>query len=192
MFLLLQYHGGTNFDRTAGGPYITTSYDYDAPLDEYGKFKVYSYLKIFQNFLILLTWENLLGNLNQPKYGHLKQLHDVLHSMERTLTYGNISTIDFGNSASVIFLLFFYQYILEIITYHENITQATIYKTEEGSSCFFGNGNENSDATISFQGESYVVPAWSVTILPDCKNEAYNTAKVFYLKFSSVDFKFSY
>ncbi|CDY28339.1 BnaC01g35090D [Brassica napus] len=124
------YHGGTNFDRTAGGPYITTSYDYDAPLDEY-------------------------GNLNQPKYGHLKQLHDVLHSMERTLTYGNISTIDFGNSAS-----------------------ATIYKTEEGSSCFFGNGNENSDAKISFQGESYVVPAWSVTILPDCKNEAYNTAKI--------------
>uniref|UniRef100_M4CFZ6 Beta-galactosidase n=1 Tax=Brassica campestris TaxID=3711 RepID=M4CFZ6_BRACM len=124
------YHGGTNFNRTAGGPYITTSYDYDAPLDEY-------------------------GNLNQPKYGHLKQLHDVLHSMERALTYGNISTIDFGNYAS-----------------------ATIYKTEEGSSCFFGNGNENSDATISFQGESYVVPAWSVTILPDCKNEAYNTAKI--------------
>ncbi|KAL0866248.1 hypothetical protein Bca101_045366 [Brassica carinata] len=124
------YHGGTNFDRTAGGPYITTSYDYDAPLDEY-------------------------GNLNQPKYGHLKQLHDVLHSMERTLTYGNISTIDFGNSAS-----------------------ATIYKTAEGSSCFFGNGNENSDATITFQGKTYVVPAWSVTILPDCKTEAYNTAKI--------------
>ncbi|KAF2557263.1 hypothetical protein F2Q68_00016520 [Brassica cretica] len=124
------YHGGTNFDRSAGGPYITTSYDYDAPLDEY-------------------------GNLNQPKYGHLKQLHDVLHSMEKTLTYGNISTIDFGNSAS-----------------------ATIYTTQEGSSCFFGNGNENSDATISFRGESYVVPAWSVTILPDCKTEAYNTAKI--------------
>ncbi|WZY97136.1 hypothetical protein YC2023_069465 [Brassica napus] len=124
------YHGGTNFDRTAGGPYITTSYDYDAPLDEY-------------------------GNLNQPKYGHLKKLHDVLHSMEKTLTYGNISTIDFGKSAS-----------------------ATIYTTGEGSSCFFGNGNENSDAKISFQGKSYVVPAWSVTILPDCKTEAYNTAKI--------------
>ncbi|KAF2304145.1 hypothetical protein GH714_028044 [Hevea brasiliensis] len=44
-----EYHGGTNFGRTSGGPYITTSYDYDAPLDEY-------------------------GNLNQPKWGHLKQL----------------------------------------------------------------------------------------------------------------------
>ena len=33
---LFQYHGGTNFDRTAGGPFIATSYDYDAPIDEYG------------------------------------------------------------------------------------------------------------------------------------------------------------
>lgn len=36
--VLLQYHGGTNFGRSAGGPFITTSYDYDAPIDEYGKF----------------------------------------------------------------------------------------------------------------------------------------------------------
>lgn len=32
-----QFHGGTNFGRTAGGPFITTSYDYDAPIDEYGE-----------------------------------------------------------------------------------------------------------------------------------------------------------
>lgn len=36
-YRLKQYHGGTNFGRTAGGPFITTSYDYDAPLDEYGE-----------------------------------------------------------------------------------------------------------------------------------------------------------
>lgn len=30
-----QYHGGTNFGRTSGAG-ITTSYDYDAPIDEYG------------------------------------------------------------------------------------------------------------------------------------------------------------
>ncbi|OMO93522.1 hypothetical protein COLO4_16850 [Corchorus olitorius] len=29
------YHGGTNFGRTSGGPFLITSYDYDAPLDEY-------------------------------------------------------------------------------------------------------------------------------------------------------------
>ncbi|XLU27140.1 hypothetical protein S245_063206, partial [Arachis hypogaea] len=68
-----QYHGGTNFDRTAGGPYIATSYDYDAPLDEY-------------------------GNKAQPKWGHLKELHRVLKSMEESLTNENVSQIDFGNS----------------------------------------------------------------------------------------------
>ncbi|XP_002516256.2 beta-galactosidase 15 [Ricinus communis] len=124
------YHGGTNFGRTAGGPYITTSYDYDAPLDEY-------------------------GNLNQPKWGHLKQLHDILHSMEYTLTHGNISTIDYDNSVT-----------------------ATIYATDKESACFFGNANETSDATIVFKGTEYNVPAWSVSILPDCENVGYNTAKV--------------
>lgn len=33
----VQYQGGTNFGRTSGGPFISTSYDYDAPIDEYGK-----------------------------------------------------------------------------------------------------------------------------------------------------------
>ena len=33
---MLQYHGGTKFGRTTGGPFISTSYDYDAPIDEYG------------------------------------------------------------------------------------------------------------------------------------------------------------
>ncbi|XP_076952329.1 beta-galactosidase 6-like [Bidens hawaiensis] len=30
------YHGGSKFGRSTGGPFIATSYDYDAPLDEYG------------------------------------------------------------------------------------------------------------------------------------------------------------
>lgn len=34
---LSQYFGGTNFGRSAGGPNYITSYDYDAPLDEYGR-----------------------------------------------------------------------------------------------------------------------------------------------------------
>ncbi|EEF49462.1 beta-galactosidase, putative [Ricinus communis] len=54
------YHGGTNFGRTAGGPFITTSYDYDAPIDEYGL-------------------------IRQPKYGHLKDLHKAIKLCERAL-----------------------------------------------------------------------------------------------------------
>ncbi|KAL9224192.1 hypothetical protein vseg_000254 [Gypsophila vaccaria] len=70
------YHGGTNFGRTSGGPYIATTYDYDAPLDEY-------------------------GNLNQPKWGHLERLHSALHSFEKVLTYGDVATNDMGNSVQV-------------------------------------------------------------------------------------------
>ncbi|XP_048334543.2 beta-galactosidase 15 isoform X1 [Ziziphus jujuba] len=124
------YHGGTNFGRTAGGPYITTTYDYDAPLDEY-------------------------GNLNQPKWGHLKQLHEVLKSIEFTLTHGDVNNTDFGNSVT-----------------------ATVYATNQSSSCFLSNTNQTTDATIKFQGNQYTVPAWSVSLLPDCKTEVYNSAKV--------------
>ncbi|KAK7291786.1 hypothetical protein RIF29_07206 [Crotalaria pallida] len=123
------YHGGTNFGRTAA-QYIATSYDYDAPLDEY-------------------------GNIAQPKWGHLKELHAVLKSMEESITNGNVSETDFGNSVT-----------------------ATVYAANESSSCFLSNTNTTTDATITFRGRNYTVPAWSVTLLPDCENEEYNTAKV--------------
>nr|GMC96192.1 beta-galactosidase-like [Ipomoea batatas] len=34
-FNYYMYHGGTNFGRTGAGLFVATSYDYDAPLDEY-------------------------------------------------------------------------------------------------------------------------------------------------------------
>ncbi|GMI76142.1 beta-galactosidase 15 [Hibiscus trionum] len=125
------YHGGTNFGRTSGGPYMTTTYDYNAPLDEY-------------------------GNLNQPKWGHLKQLHDVLHSIEYTLTHGDVETQKIDNSVT-----------------------ATIYQTNDKPSCFLSNTNTTTDATVNFGGINYFIPAWSISILPDCREEAYNTAKVY-------------
>ncbi|RDY03088.1 hypothetical protein CR513_13361, partial [Mucuna pruriens] len=124
------YHGGTNFGRTSGGPYITTTYDYDAPLDEY-------------------------GNIAQPKWGHLKELHRVLKSMENSLTNGIVSETDLGN-----------------------YVKATVYATNDSSGCFLTNTNTTADATVTFRGNKFTVPAWSVSLLPDCKTEDYNTAKV--------------
>ncbi|KAG5105605.1 hypothetical protein AAZX31_15G161400 [Glycine max] len=54
------YHGGTNFGRTSGGLFIATSYDYDAPLDEYGL-------------------------QNEPKYEHLRNLHKAIKQCEPAL-----------------------------------------------------------------------------------------------------------
>ncbi|XP_050229335.2 beta-galactosidase 15-like [Mercurialis annua] len=124
------YHGGTNFGTTAGGPYITTSYDYDAPLDEY-------------------------GNLRQPKWGHLRNLHLVLTSIEETLTNGQSSTTTFDGK----------------------MLYATVFSYKHERSCFLANA-EQEEHTITFEDTDYVVPAWSVSILPDCNQEVYNTAKV--------------
>jgi len=63
-------------------------------------------------------------------------------------------------------------------------SQAAVYKTESGScAAFLANVDTKSDATVTFNGKSYNLPAWSVSILPDCKNVAFNTAKV---KFNSI------
>ncbi|KAG8647141.1 beta-galactosidase 7 [Manihot esculenta] len=124
------YHGGTNFGKTAGGPYITTSYDYDAPLDEY-------------------------GNLRQPKWGHLKNLHETLMSIEEILLYGERTSMDYQDNKFV-----------------------TIYAYQGKRSCFFASIDENKDQTLTFEGKDYFLPAWSVSILPDCYTEVYNTAKV--------------
>lgn len=48
LLALKQYHGGTNFGRTTGGPFIATTYDYDAPIDEYGMLFVHQ--RVIQTF----------------------------------------------------------------------------------------------------------------------------------------------
>ncbi|KAL9376580.1 hypothetical protein Peur_030700 [Populus x canadensis] len=126
------YHGGTNFGRTAGGPYITTSYDYNAPLDEY-------------------------GNLNQPKWGHLKQLHEAIKQGERILTNGTVTSKNFWGGVDQ--------------------TEYTNQGTGERF-CFLSNTNmEEANVDLGQDGK-YSLPAWSVTILQDCNKEIYNTAKV--------------
>eukprot|EP00249_Psilotum_nudum_P003433 c16817_g1_i2 orf=263-928(+) len=65
------YHGGTNFGRTAGGPFVTTTYDYDAPIDEY-------------------------GIVRQPKWGHLKELHQAIKICEPALTLEETAELPLG------------------------------------------------------------------------------------------------
>ncbi|CAN1276249.1 Beta-galactosidase 3 [Linum perenne] len=125
------YHGGTNFGRTAGGPFITSSYDYDAPIDEYG-----------------------LPRL--PKWGHLKELHRAIKSCENVLLTSQPISISVGPSQ-----------------------EADVYADASGACvAFLANSDAQNDMTVIFRNASYYLPAWSVSILPDCKNEVFNTAKV--------------
>ncbi|OVA13906.1 D-galactoside/L-rhamnose binding SUEL lectin domain [Macleaya cordata] len=110
------YFGGTNFGRTAGGPLVASSYDYDAPIDEY-------------------------GFIRQPKWGHLRDLHMAIKQSEEYLAH-------------------------------------IYYKSSNECAAFLANVDGSLDANVTFNGKLYKLPAWSVSILPDCKNVVFNTAKV--------------
>ncbi|KAL5976639.1 hypothetical protein ACLOJK_020972 [Asimina triloba] len=124
------YHGGTNFGRTAGGPFIATSYDYDAPIDEYGL-------------------------PNQPKWGHLKDLHKAIKMCEPALVSADPTVTSLGRSQ-----------------------QAHVFRSKGACAAFLANYDSNSFATVFFQGTRYNLPPWSISILPDCKNTVFNTARV--------------
>ncbi|GFP95157.1 beta-galactosidase 3 [Phtheirospermum japonicum] len=125
------YHGGTNFGRTAGGPFITTSYDYDAPIDEYGL-------------------------IREPKYGHLKELHKAIKLCENALVSSDPNVTSLGK----------YQ-------------QAYVFSSGPGNcAAFLSNFDSNSAVRVIFNDMHYNLPAWSISILPDCRNVVFNTAKV--------------
>lgn len=125
------YHGGTNFGRTAGGPFITTSYDYDAPIDEFGL-------------------------IRQPKYGHLKELHKAIKLCERSLVSSDPIVTSFGG-----------------------YTQAHVFSSGRGNcAAFLSNYHTNSAARVMFNNKHYDLPPWSISILPDCRNVVFNTARV--------------
>jgi len=61
----------------------------------------------------------------------------------------------------------------------DHLLQADIYADASGGCvAFLANIDDKNDKTVEFQNVSYKLPAWSVSILPDCKNVVYNTAKV--------------
>ncbi|XP_050228465.1 beta-galactosidase 5-like [Mercurialis annua] len=130
-FNYYMYHGGTNFGRSAGGPFITTSYDYDAPIDEYGL-------------------------IREPKYGHLKALHKAIKLCEYALVSSDPSITSLG-------------------TYQ----QAHVFSSgPRNCAAFLANYNPKSTARVVFKNMHYDLPPWSISILPDCRNVVFNTAKV--------------
>uniref|UniRef100_A0A453IH40 beta-galactosidase n=1 Tax=Aegilops tauschii subsp. strangulata TaxID=200361 RepID=A0A453IH40_AEGTS len=124
------YHGGTNFGRSSGGPFISTSYDYDAPIDEYGL-------------------------VRQPKWGHLRDVHKAIKMCEPALIATDPSYMSLGQNA-----------------------EAHVYKAGSLCAAFLANIDNQSDKTVTFNGKAYKLPAWSVSILPDCKNVVLNTAQI--------------
>jgi len=57
--------------------------------------------------------------------------------------------------------------------------QAHVYTTESGEcAAFLSNYDSKSSVRVLFNNMHYSLPPWSVSILPDCRNVVFNTAKV--------------
>ncbi|GJX35499.1 THO complex subunit 4B-like protein, partial [Tanacetum coccineum] len=56
---------------------------------------------------------------------------------------------------------------------------ADVFEDESGTcAAFIANLDDKTEKTVQFRNVSYTLTAWSVSILPDCKNVVFNTAKV--------------
>jgi len=130
-FNYYMYHGGTNFGRTAAGLFVATSYDYDAPLDEYGL-------------------------PSEPKWGHLRNLHKAIKQCEPALVSS-----------------------YPTVTWPGKNQEVHVFRSRSGAcAAFLSNYDPTYSTKLMFQNHPYDLPAWSISILPDCKTEVYNTAKV--------------
>ncbi|OIW19190.1 hypothetical protein TanjilG_04933 [Lupinus angustifolius] len=139
------FFGGTNFGRTAGGPLQITSYDYDAPIDEYGQ-------------------------LSEPKWGHLKDLHAALKLCEPALVAADSPKyIKLGPKQEA------HVYYASV---HPEGFNLSLSEYPSTCSAFLANIDERKTANVTFHGQTYTIPPWSVSILPDCRNTVFNTAKV--------------
>ncbi|KAF2301046.1 hypothetical protein GH714_019578 [Hevea brasiliensis] len=169
------YHGGTNFGRTAGGPslpqvmimmlqlmnMIHTEKSWGAIPDccqEPSSTYVELVLLALHHEARGSSTANVLasGLLRQPKWGHLKDLHRAIKLCEPALVSGDPAVIPLGN----------YQ-------------EAHVFKSTSGAcAAFLANYNQGSFSRVAFGNMHYNLPPWSISILPDCKNTAYNTARL--------------
>ncbi|KAG6431219.1 hypothetical protein SASPL_109296 [Salvia splendens] len=97
------------------------------------------------------------GLIREPKYGHLKELHRAIKLCEHALV---------SASEPNVVSLGIYQ-------------QAHVFSAGEGScAAFISNFDTKSAVRVVFNNRHYKLPPWSISILPDCTNVVFNTAKV--------------
>ena len=90
--------------------FVATSYDYDAPLDEYG---IHSFiicvstlfisrrLYVHKIFLTMFMMDCVLGLAREPKYGHLKLMHSAIKQAEAALVSADPKVWSLGKNSEV-------------------------------------------------------------------------------------------
>ncbi|PKU64525.1 Beta-galactosidase 11 [Dendrobium catenatum] len=97
------------------------------------------------------------GLQKQPKWGHLKDLHRALKLSKKPLLWGSYSFRKLGKDV-----------------------EARVYDLPSKKVCaaFLTNKKADRDYTVSFHGVNYFLPRHSISILPDCKTEVFNTQRI--------------
>ncbi|KAL6492900.1 hypothetical protein OROGR_032659 [Orobanche gracilis] len=96
------------------------------------------------------------GLIRQPKWGHLKELHAAVKLCSQTLLYGQQIKFSLGT-----------------------LQEAYVYFGDKGEcASFLVNADVRNNAEVRFLNRTYRLPSKSISILPDCKTVAFNTAKV--------------
>ncbi|KAG6388530.1 hypothetical protein SASPL_149958 [Salvia splendens] len=94
--------------------------------------------------------------LRQPKWGHLRDLHRAIKLCEPALISGDPTVMPLGHNQ-----------------------EAHVFRSKNGAcAAFLANYDQHSYATVSLWNRHYNLPPWSISILPDCKNTVYNTARI--------------
>ncbi|KAF4351411.1 hypothetical protein F8388_001031 [Cannabis sativa] len=95
------------------------------------------------------------GLISEPKWGHLKELHAVIKLCSKTLLSKEQTSFPL-----------------------DELHQAYVYGDYNSEECVaFLVNSHMKDVTVQFHNVSYFLPHNSISILPDCKNIAFNTAK---------------
>ncbi|KAL2503608.1 Beta-galactosidase 16 [Abeliophyllum distichum] len=95
------------------------------------------------------------GLIRQPKWGHLKELHAAIKLCSETLLYG--VSVNFSLGA---------------------LQEAYVFHGDSRECAAFLVNTDGKKALVQFQNSTYELPPKSISILPDCKTVAFNTAKV--------------
>ncbi len=97
------------------------------------------------------------GQQDQPRYGHLQALNKYLAKYSEIILSQE-----------------------PVMTMLEPTIEVNVYGTVGTSKCvaFLSNNDTVKDHTVSFNGRSFTVPAWSVSILEGCTEQVYNSAKI--------------
>ncbi|KAF4372910.1 hypothetical protein G4B88_018075 [Cannabis sativa] len=96
------------------------------------------------------------GLISEPKWGHLKELHAVIKLCSKTLLSKQQTSFPL-----------------------DDLHQAYVYGDYNSEECVaFLVNSHMKDVTVQFHNVSYFLPHNSISILPDCKNIAFNTAKI--------------